>query len=65
MMDKEVLGNMHSGTYHNLRFPRRYLTKYLGIIIRSDLNWAEQVDYTDQKASRALHFVMCIVKKGK
>jgi hypothetical protein len=38
--------------------------KYLGIIIRSDLNWAEHVNYTLQKAWKALHFVMCILKKG-
>jgi hypothetical protein len=34
----------------------------LGIIIRSDLSWAEQVDYTVQKAWRALHFLISIVK---
>jgi len=38
--------------------------KYLGIIIRSDLSWADQVNYTVQKAWRALHFAMLIVKKG-
>jgi hypothetical protein len=38
--------------------------KDLGIIIRSDLSWADQVNYTVQKAWRALHFVMRIVKKG-
>jgi hypothetical protein len=36
--------------------------KYLGIIIQSDLSWADQVNYTVQKAWRALHFVMHIVK---
>ena len=39
--------------------------KYLGIIIRSDLIWADQVNDAVQKTWRALHFVMCIVKKGK
>jgi len=38
--------------------------KYLGIIILSDLSWADKVNYTVQKAWRALHFVMCIVKEG-
>jgi hypothetical protein len=38
--------------------------KYLGIIIRSDLSWADQVNYTVQKTWRALHFVMHILKKG-
>jgi hypothetical protein len=35
--------------------------KYLGIMIRSDLSWADQVDYTVQKALRAIHFVMRVV----
>jgi hypothetical protein len=46
----------------NENIPETYFCKYLGIIIRSDLSWAEQVDYTAQKAWRALHFVMRIVK---
>jgi len=28
------------------------------------LSWADQVNFTVQKAWRALHFLMCIVKKG-
>jgi hypothetical protein len=38
--------------------------KYLGIIIRSDLNWADQVNYTVKKAWKALHFIMRILKNG-
>ena len=38
--------------------------KYLGIIIRSDLNWADHVNYTIRKACKALHFIMRILKKG-
>lgn len=38
--------------------------KYLGIIIRNDLNWADHVNYTLRKAWKALHFVMRILKKG-
>jgi hypothetical protein len=38
--------------------------KYLGIIIRSDLNWADHVNYTLRKAWKALHFIMRILKKG-
>ena len=38
--------------------------KYLGIILRSDLDWADQVNYTVKKAWRALHFTMRILKKG-
>jgi hypothetical protein len=38
--------------------------KYLGIIIRSELNWPDHVNYTIRKAWKALHFVMRILKKG-
>ena len=37
--------------------------KYLGIVIRSDLNWA-YVNYTLRKAWKALNFIMRILKKG-
>jgi len=46
------------------KIPEDSSCKYLGIIIHSDLSWAEQVDHTVQKAWRALHFVMRVVKKG-
>jgi len=38
--------------------------KYLGIILRSDLSWVDQVNYTGKKAWKALHFTMLIFKKG-
>ena len=38
--------------------------KYLVIIISSDLNWADHVNYTLRKAWKALHFIMHILKKG-
>jgi hypothetical protein len=38
--------------------------KYLGIILRSDLIWADQVNYTVKKAWKTLHFTMRILKKG-
>jgi hypothetical protein len=38
--------------------------KYLGIILRSDLGWADQANYTSKKAWEALHFTMRVVKKG-
>jgi hypothetical protein len=44
--------------------PEAKLCKYLGITIRCDLSWADLVNYTVQKAWRALHFVMRIVKRG-
>ena len=45
------------------KIPEASCCKYLGIIIRSNLSWADQVNYTVQEAWRALHFVMHIVKK--
>jgi len=44
--------------------PEASRCKYLGIILRSDLSWADQVHYTVKKAWRALHFTMRILKKG-
>ena len=38
--------------------------KCLGIILRSDLSWADQFNYTVKKAWKALHFTMRILKKG-
>ena len=38
--------------------------KYLGIIIWSDLNWVDQVNYTVQKAWKAFDFVMHVLKKA-
>ena len=38
--------------------------KYLGIIIRNDLNWADHVNYTLRKAWKALNFMTLILKKG-
>ena len=46
------------------KIPEASCCKYLGIIIRSDLSWADQENYTVQKAWRGLHFVMRIVKRG-
>jgi hypothetical protein len=36
----------------------------LGIIIQSDLSWADQVNYTVQKAWKTIHFRVRILKKG-
>jgi hypothetical protein len=38
--------------------------KHLGTIIRSDLNWADHVNYTLRKAWKALHFITHKLKKG-
>jgi len=44
--------------------PEASTFKYLGIIIGSDLNWADHVNYTLRKARKALHFIMRTLKKG-
>jgi hypothetical protein len=43
--------------------PEASSCKYLGIILRSNLSWADQVNYTVKKAWKALQFTMCILKK--
>ena len=44
--------------------PEENSFKYLGLIIRSDLNWQDHVNHTLRKAWRSLHFIMRILKKG-
>ena len=44
--------------------PEASICKYLGIILRSYLNWADQVNYTVKKTWKALHFTIRILKKG-
>jgi uncharacterized protein (DUF1501 family) len=44
--------------------PEARSCKYLGIILRSDLSWANHVTNTVEKAWNALHFTMHIIKKG-
>jgi hypothetical protein len=44
--------------------PEASSCKYLGIILRNDLNWADHVSYIVKKAWKALHFIMCILKRG-
>jgi hypothetical protein len=50
-------------TLRDEKIPAYSFCKYLGIIICSDLSWANHVNCTVQKAWRALHFVMGVVKK--
>jgi len=45
----------------NKKIPEASCCKYLRIIIRSDLTWADRVNYMVQKAWRALHFIMRLV----
>ena len=46
------------------KIPEASSCKYLVKILRSYLNWVDQVNYTAQKAWKALHFVMRVLKKG-
>jgi len=46
------------------KFPESSICKYLGIILRSDLNWVDQVNCTVQKAWKALYFAMRVLKQG-
>jgi len=48
----------------NALIPEARSCKYLGIILRSNLSWVDQVNYTVKKAWKALHFTMRIIKKG-
>jgi hypothetical protein len=38
--------------------------KNVEIILHRDLSWAHNVNYTVQKAWRALHIIMCVLRKG-
>jgi len=44
--------------------PEANSCKYLGVILCSDLSWADQVNYVVKKAWKALHFTMRILKEG-
>jgi len=43
--------------------PEASSCKYLRTVLRSDLSWADQVNYTVKKAWKALHFTMRILKR--
>jgi hypothetical protein len=38
--------------------------KYFGIILRSDLSFADKYNYAGNKARKALHFTMSLLQKG-
>jgi hypothetical protein len=42
--------------------PEASSCKYLGIILRSELSWADQVNNTVKKAWKTLHFTMRILQ---
>jgi hypothetical protein len=49
----------------NKNIPEANFCKYLGIIVRSDLSWAGQVDYTVQRSLEGTTFCNAYCKKGK
>jgi hypothetical protein len=44
--------------------PKTSSCKYLGIILCSNLSWADHVNYMEKEAWKALHFIMRILKRG-
>jgi hypothetical protein len=53
-----------SYSLRDIVIPEASSCKYLRIILRSDLSWADQVNYTVKKAWKALRFTMRILKTG-
>ena len=51
-------------TLGNQLIPEASSCKFLGIILRRDLSWADHINYTVKKAWKALHFIMRILKMG-
>ena len=47
------------------KIPEASSCKYLGIILWSNLNWVDQVNYTARKAWKALHFFNACSQKRK
>ena len=43
--------------------PEANSCKYIGIILRSDLSWADRVKYKMKMAWKELHFIMRILKQ--
>ena len=43
--------------------PEASSCKYLGTVLRSDLSWADEVNYTVKKDWKALHFTVRILKR--
>jgi len=51
-------------TLRDQLIPEASSCKYLGIILCSHLSWTDHVNGMVKKAWKALHFLMCILKKG-
>jgi hypothetical protein len=49
-----------SYSLRDIVIPEASSCKYLGIILRMDLIWADQINYTMKKSRKTLHFTMRI-----
>jgi hypothetical protein len=47
-----------------IAIPEMSNCKYLGIVLSSDLSWADKVNHTVKKAWKALQFTVRILKNG-
>jgi hypothetical protein len=50
-------------SWMDTQIPEASSCKYLWIILRSDLGWADQVNYRVRKAWKTLYFTMRILKR--
>jgi hypothetical protein len=48
----------------NQKIPEASICEYLGVILRSDVNWVDQINYIAQTAWKGLHFVFRALQKG-
>ena len=56
--------NPHGYSLGDQKIPEASTCKYFGIVPRADVNWVDQVNYPPQKAWKAFHFVIRVLKKG-
>jgi len=52
-------------SFGDQKIPEASSCKCLGMILRNNLNWVDQVNYVLQKVWKALHFVMRVLRKRK
>jgi len=60
---RDRVKNQINYTLGDQLIPEASSCKYMGIILRSDLSWADHVNYMVKKAWKALHFIIRTLKK--
>jgi hypothetical protein len=55
--------NLLNYCFGDQRIPEANSCQYLGIILRNDLNWTDQVNYTVRKAWKAHNFIVRVLIK--